>query len=657
MIIWLEFRHIKSYSGIEFIPIWEKYNFSAYMWYNWVGKSTILEWLDYFLNDKEWNNLVTKWTWLKTEWNTPYISAIFLIKKEKIENLKSASTKANLKHLSNFFWNINSWSEKWFTKIRSSISDKKNSHYLFFLWEDYDSNIIIPTIKNKIESDELYIKNNIWEIIKSKKILNELRSFYSYVYIKAEDDLESFTKIQNEDMWKIFNKDVQSEIYNLLDEEVTYKINDKLKEFLTLIENNFNNQYKYDTWDTSKKSLTKPDLVQKILEVYFWKRVLNKNFIDTDGSIITKKSRKISELSSGEKRQALMDVLYAYLTIKNEEKDIDGNYLLNSKDLILWIDEPELSLSASLSFNQFEKLKEISINNQVLITTHWHWFLPIVSNWFWHFIKNDEKISINTIDLNNYQKEVKDDKEKGVNSVLEYELKSTNELVQSIYSSILRKNYNWIICEWITDKIYLKCFLWDFIKKNNIIILPVWWKDMVLKIFDYLKLPIKREWLRDIWKVMCLTDTDKEKPKEWYKDNEFDKILTIKRLYNEWLNKTTLIKYSEEVTWVTEIENALNQDVFIETLFSFNKEIKELSLTRDMFDISSANNTWFMTWFNLRPAESLKINQFFNMYDWDMKIKFAEKYVEIMASDDFLYKNDLKCIPDWIDEIKKNFHY
>jgi len=52
MITALFLRHFKIYKGITFIPISEGYGFSSFIGENGVGKSSILEALDYVINKK-----------------------------------------------------------------------------------------------------------------------------------------------------------------------------------------------------------------------------------------------------------------------------------------------------------------------------------------------------------------------------------------------------------------------------------------------------------------------------------------------------------------------------------------------------------------------------------------------------------------------------
>ena len=53
-------------------------------------------------------------------------------------------------------------------------------------------------------------------------------------------------------------------------------------------------------------------------------------------------------------------------------------------------------------------------------------------------------------------------------------VKSSNDLVQSILSSIIRDDcYNWILCEGSSDKIYLSAYLKEEIAHKRLRIIPV----------------------------------------------------------------------------------------------------------------------------------------------------------------------------------------
>jgi wobble nucleotide-excising tRNase len=150
----------------------------------------------------------------------------------------------------------------------------------------------------------------------------------------------------------------------------------------------------------------------------------------------------------------LIDLAYSFLK-KNSDR---------TTNLIIAIDEPESSLHISNCYEQFEKLIEIAKeNHQVLITTHWYGFLPIVTQGTATSIKKglDNKITTDFFSLSNFREFIKQAKEKHKKLKIkaplsiDYRIKSYNDLIQSIIISIIQDPpYNWIICEGSSEKIY-----------------------------------------------------------------------------------------------------------------------------------------------------------------------------------------------------------
>ncbi|WP_394390689.1 ATP-dependent nuclease [Shewanella woodyi] len=316
-----------------------------------------------------------------------------------------------------------------------------------------------------------------------KRFFTEIKSVYSYVYFPVELEVESFTKIETVEMQKIFDKKLKSEIENSLKEVNLDKvggINKSLESFVTQIEGILKNEYCYHTGQERNNKVTKTDLVNKILEVYFQKRILNKS-----GAELT----KVSELSAGEKRQALINLVYAFLKRESERESM----------VIIGIDEPENSLHTSLCYHQFEKLREISDKNQVLMTTHWYGFLPIISEGYAHFLKGDDKkIGFESYDLFDYRSEVKRQIAESGNQIpANFTLKSTYDLVQSVFYSLKNDTpYNWIICEGISEKIYFEYFFADEIKSRNLRILPMGGQSQVIRFLSILKTRYPKQKLR-----------------------------------------------------------------------------------------------------------------------------------------------------------------
>jgi predicted ATP-dependent endonuclease of OLD family len=662
MIVGLYIRHIKAYKGITFVPIGTKYKFVSYVGENGVGKSSILEALDSFFNNKPYPiNKSALNDGIKTAGNEAFITPIFLIDKDKITRQKKEFEK-----ISQYFWNVqisdlpskSKSSMKDFFSLREQlIKDNYSSenYYLMLVGEsvidqdilpkpyfasfqgtdsfichmlDKDKNTItaLDEEKRKIHIRELKEKLQKEMLIKEwKKFFNELKTSYAYVYFPVELDVESFTKIETIEMQKIFDKKLKTEIEkSLKDVNLTRKdsINDTLNKFVLEIENILDHQYCYHTGQDRNNGVTKNDLVNKILEVYFQKRVLNKK---SDTGLT-----KVSELSAGEKRQALINVVYAFLQRNNERENM----------VIIAIDEPENSLHTALCYDQFDKLKAISKENQVLITTHWYGFLPVVSEGYGHFINdNNKQITFETYDLYDYKAKVKQDCEKSqFNFPQNFVLKSTYDLVQSIFYSLRGDEpYNWIICEGVSEKIYFEHFFADEIKNNKLRILPMGGQKMVIRLYKYLETPISED--KPNGKVFCLVDTDAQRCEEI---NNGYSNLKIKRLCNEKpTEQTSLLTLNHKNTNSTDIEQSLNPDIFKDTL-----EVLDINGDYSIAEtINDTGNTDFRE--NFR---SFKLEDFFKANKGENKVRFASKYIEISASD---YFDD--TIPDWVTEIKQFF--
>ncbi len=664
MIIGLFLRHIKTYKGMHYVPV-GNYNFINYLGKNGSGKSSIIEAFDSFFNGyREYSiNKSAKKDGIYTKDNFPYFAPIFLIEKDKI-----TKNKKEFELLSNFLWTVgkNEIASRVkpiannFFKLRDKLEQdghNKESHFLIILGETTGKRIYIPVFQkneyflakigyqkdvNEIkETNERNEENpDVDEAVNSyihekfKSVLEIIKKTYSYVYVPVEIDVENFTKIETNSMQKIFGKTLKNEIINAIDQNSIDKINNKLNDFVKEIENKLNGQYYYESVNTSKKYLTSIDLFEKILEVYFKIRVLNKG-----NSSNKKLAKKASELSAGEKRQALIDLLYAFL-IEKQERD---NYV------VIGIDEPENSLHTGLCFEQFEKLKEISKNCQVFITTHWYGFLPIVSEGVGHFLnKNEaeEKIDFETYELYDYKTTVKKDMEENKNKIPhDFQLKSMNDLVHSIFYSIKQdKPYNWLICEGISEKIYFDYLFTDEIKNKNLRILPLGGQKEVIRLYKYLQVPIQYEASEFRGKIYCLIDTDFERPSDEIGDGKHN--LQLRRLSNSnnGEGKTELITLKNCYNYATSIENALNPQIFAITMHNLTTD--EKYQINEKIDLEKLSNTDF--------HESLKnfdLKTFFKENQGENKIRFADEYVKTLKNT----TNQEKYIPDWIKKIKDFF--
>ncbi|OCK42692.1 hypothetical protein BA195_13875 [Tenacibaculum soleae] len=647
MIISIFIKNFKIYKGINFVPISEGENFSSLIGENGVGKSSVLEALDFSLNGKngnEWpvNNEAKNDGGLKGT-NAPYLTPVFLIKKSSLKQDKKDEIEffEKAEKLSNYLWHTKQKTKarglSEFYEQRKQLLENYNpkEYLLIIIGRKYDSNdmffgtyhtyLDFITDNPKIEHTEKELQDYF------KGFYEYIISHYSYLYIPVETDVHSYTKLETQEMQKLMDKNIQSEIENAITSTTIRQINKSLNTFVADIENVLE-EYKYK--GKFKNSLTMPDLVSKIIEAYFSIKILNKK--TTSSKLIP-----VRELSSGEKRKALIDVAYSFLINNNSRND----------NIILAIDEPEASLHISACYSQFEKLINLSkLNSQIIISTHWYGYLPIVSNGNATSITKNEKneTSIQYFNLYNYREKITQDRNKVKGPLpVHYNIKSYNDLVQSILFSLIQdKPYNWIVCEGLSEKIYFEQMFSEDIKSKNLRFLPLGSFKEVKKLYSLLLAPIQDPDYQIKGKVVCLIDTDSERMNI---DFSKTKNLFFKRLMNNKTNGTTIIDVNSNITNPpTEIEDCLNPYIYKQTLIEFAEEyetIKNILTTNEVR--TKALNSYYT--FDLRESEKEEIKAFFDGNQGYNKIRFAEKYTEISKSK--FFENEPKM--EWIENIRK----
>jgi len=647
MIISIFIKNFKIYKGINFIPISEGENFSSLIGENGVGKSTVLEALDFSMNGKngnEWpvNNEAKNEGGLKGT-NAPYLTPVFLIKRTSLSQDKKDEIDFfnKAKKLSNYLWKTKQKTKakglSEFYEQRKKLLENYNpeEYFLIIIGRKYDSNdIYFGTYHTYLD----FITENPSKEHTDKELQEYFKGFYeyiishySYLYIPVETDVHSYTKLETQEMQKLMDKNIQSEIENAITPTTIRQINKSLNKFVEDIENVLE-EYKYK--GKNKNNLTMPDLVSKIIEAYFSIKILNKK---TSSS----KLIPVRELSSGEKRKALIDVAYSFLINNSSRND----------NIILAIDEPEASLHISACYSQFEKLINLSkLNNQIIISTHWYGYLPIVSNGNATSITKNEKneTSIQYFNLYNYREKITQDKSKIKGPLpVHYNIKSYNDLVQSILFSLIQdKPYNWIVCEGLSEKIYFEEIFSEEIKTNNLRFLPLGSFKEVKKLYSLLLAPIQDPDYQIKGKVLCLIDTDSERVNI---DFSKTKSLFFKRLMNDKIKGSTLIDVNSNITNPpTEIEDCLNPYIYKQTLIEFVDEYETIKKIIDNNDVRSNPLNSYYT-FDLRESEKEDIKAFFDDNQGYNKIRFAEKYTEISKSQ--FFKNEPEM--EWINNIRK----
>lgn len=457
----------------------------------------------------------------------------------------------------------------------------------------------------------------------STELLEKVLELYTYLYIPVETNISSFTKLETSSMQVLMDKNIQDAVGKSITQKSVDEINTKLNKFLSEIEGLLP-EYSYRALG-KKNKLTKLDVIQKTIESYFSTKVLHRKANKTE--------IPIDNLSSGEKRRALIDLAYSFLAK-------DGN---REKKVILAIDEPESSLHIDICFEQFDKLQLISEKNiQILVTTHWYGHLPVSSKGRSILLTKEDSGEIGKFyfDLSNYREHITHSKKNGT-LPFSIQLKSYNDLTQSIISSI-QNGYKWIICEGTSERIYFDHYF-DKQKNKKLKILPVGGAVEVLRIARYLTTPLQDKSLITTGKIFCLIDTDKE-DKKFENDNSI-KSLEVKRIVRSKDTIKIVDIENNEKTPETEIEDALSPEPFILTLKSIgNEEIKNILSSTSSVRKDAKTSSYAL---DLKDSEREALINFFDSKG--TKYNFSKKYIEICEEGNY-------PTPAWIEEIAKSLN-
>lgn len=625
MIIGLLLRHFKCYENIKFIEITRdiRYPYSVYVGDNGVGKSAIFEALDVFFNGEFWN--IYKGAIKKDA----YIVPMFLLKKDdpkikKIENVnvieiistyfynieEDEKNKKGTKELSNFF------------NYRDVIKDKFEEDYYFLpIGISYDNQKEVFFGSTFDEDIFKLIEENDITVTKVNQLKREVLDMYSYVYLPVEQEINSTLKVENIEMQALLDKNMSKEIDEILETKINLEggnnqkiityINNQLAKMIDDINKNLgklDEGYKYVP-QGNKKNLTSTDIRDKIIEAYFSIKELRKN------------DKPISNLSSGEKRRAMIDTILAFLSNNKSHK--------RDKNVILAIDEPESSLHISKCFEQFIELEKISLiyGHQILLTTHWYGFVPVSNYGYMHNISIEE----------NGNREIKSFKlENSIEESRKYpdivELKSIFDLATSILSYMRSsKNQNWIICEGLTDKDYL-----EHILESKVKIVPVGGITNVKKLFYHIYIPLSEKSNVEEFsnKILFLVDTDLqrlhfESPYKFAKTQKIDKLIFLKRLQNIDGKIELVDVFRENGNYIpTEIEDCLDPKTYYQSVMESLPEYEDKFIFNEKVSSSKIKEDNSI----LLPKDKNYIEHKMDIIDElnnkNVKINVSEKYIE-----------------------------
>ena len=615
MIIGLFIRNFKTYQGIHFIPISNKHKCCGLLGVNGIGKSSILEAIDCFFNDKKWN--INNSSKKSGKSSKPYIVLILSLPKIMITQHQDEFDK-----IDKLFRNI------MLDKINFGGSDKSvkttlNEHYkeikeinednyLFPIGIDNENN---PTLGMLESLDEF--KN----IDFLKKILEHVKNVIDYVYIPKDMDSEAFTKLENKQIQVLMGESLEKFLNDKITIESSNTINTKLNEFINQLESEIPG-YSYRTPTDRQQNLRKSYINNMIIESFFNIRRLHKKHAE---SFI-----EINSLSSGEKQKAIIDVAYRLLT--NHRKD--------GSNLIIAIDEPESSLHISACFEQFSMLFDMSKEcRQILFSSHWYGFLPILSDSNVCVISKSQSSSthlFDLLDLTNYQEQINGKiRESKGKQPYHISLKSISDLTQSIIGSTISDTpYNWLICEGSSEKIYFEKYLEDEVKNKKLRIIPMGGANKIKSLYKNLVTPYEelKEILNDKeknkkGKILLLSDTDQQLVNYEVIN---DKYLKCMRIVNEENKNTKMVLIQSNPTSPeTEVEDCLNGKLFNNTLKYFRDSYPDLDKIIIKSECSEEIPPRALD-LSISKKEILK--KFFDDNKGHNKILFAKKYIELLNS-------------------------
>ena len=636
MIVGLFLRYIKTYSGYNYIPLTDSDPFCGLVGENGIGKSSVLEALDCFFNDRSWNHHSSVRKGLSTR--PPQIVPVFLLKKSEFDgqeaekecalildsvarNIKAEGFSAN-KHVVNGF-----------VKHRDALerNGKLVDHYLLPIGLDHQGNVSLSVFNTKAlviettgEADKTSLSED--EIARFVPLLQYLKEKMEYIYIPREIDAEMFTKLETAEIQGLMGETLHQILSQRVPEKKVREINAELTKFIDSLSEELHEQYCYKTPGKRQLNLRKSDLYNLIIQAFFSNKKLHKKVRPDQDDWL-----EIKQLSSGEKQKAIIDVAYGFLNNHRESAD----------NLIIAIDEPESSLHMSSCYDQFDALFQISRScRQLIFTTHWYGFLPVIESGCAAVITNKQNNHfVDLINLSSYREQVKQltRESKGV-LPFDIRLKSTNDFVQSVITSTISSTpYNWLICEGSSEKIYLSYYLKDLVESHKLRIVPVGGAVEIKRLYRHLS-TCYEDFRKEIkGTIYMLSDTDAELveyPVEQYPN------LHCKRIVQKMGEGIKLVNInSNPKAPETEIEDALNGEAFWNTLVSFSDSHNRL---KTLNDIEPSEGCVFES-LDLKRTEINTIKEFFDSNN--VKFDFAKSYVQTVENGEYE-------TPHWINEIR-----
>ncbi len=636
MIIGVILRNFKNFRNQHYIPLTVNNRSSWLIGENGVGKSSILQALDIVLNKTDINRLDINNDARSQGYDTrePFIVPIYLIRKSRLKS-NTALYKV-LEIISDITWQLESDD---FNTLQRVLAEKFVAHRSI-LESQYSSDdyLLIPlgiikdnandtprpymSIFESIEDyrsqiDELIPENSSATLkkyffqITLPKLLTTIKDAYNYIYLPAEITTSEYSRIESDLLQSLLGENLQQKISKIIKKKDIAEINTYLNKFINQLTIKLEGRYQFKKPTQRQNNFTQRHMISKIIESYFSDKILH--HIDNSN-----KDTPIQNLSSGEKRKALLDLASNFLK-HNPQKA--------QHSTILAIDEPELSLHATSCFNQFEKIKKISeLGIQTICTTHWYGFLPVTGSGTAIYISPSQAY-IKSLNLENYKDELKELTKESRGSYLDVlEMKSNHDLAQSIvYSITSGNNYKWILCEGKTDRKYISSHL-ETEDVDKLIVLSVGGSPTVKKIYNLLVMALEDRKETISGKALFLLDTD-QKYSLFHASDSIPSIKIRRLLLNKELTSINLVKVTDDGVYPpTEIEQALDADFYVEALKAlFNKGEPALSFMKNPKLLHSSVSGGVL---NLNVKEQQSLINYFELPS--KKNELCKTYIKIL---------------------------
>ena len=618
MIIGMFVRGYKAFNNLTYIPITKSEPFAAYIGDNGVGKSSALEALDWYFNERHSNRSeANKKQGSSTLQYDALVAPIFLVTDADLGGY-SENNRRLIKAISKIAvegTGKEPASKQFSTHLNEIDLDSKHLLVLTKYFSKNFENIVFPLRalnvslyenRNTLDlEDKDFTSGNIHGLKGLPKLREAISNKTSYIYLPVEGQGSHFQNLQSKAFLDLADVELERVISAAIQSDNT-DIAQQISEDLDIFLNAINKLIKpYQYTNLHRNRFTKRLLTEKILESYFSTKTLHQK---------APRSVPFEYFSSGEKCQAILSLTRSLLSNNS-----------SSKSIIIAIDEPEASLHFTRVFDQFECLVSLQAKAQILATTHWYGFLPIIQSGFVHSMNRvNGDLFIETFDLTDHRQEVRDlVTDMAGKSPLDTFLKAHSELIHAIVASVcLDDPIKWIICEGMTDKEYLKCFLHAYYETENTKIVAVAGAKNVLRIFRSLHPILEDIGDRVAGRVFCLIDTDDILPPRGSIPDSIPKKLYLKRLCNSPVDgfETQLLDTTSSTTGKTEIEDVLPVEPYKRVIKTLASEIglSEVSWREDAPNSGQA--------LDIKASEKEKLANYLTNCKGEGKVKFLKRY-------------------------------